>query len=635
MDAPLRLLLTNAAAAGTIALVAWVASRVTKRQAVVHGLWLLALARLVTPPIAPLPVLPTGPLPALSFAAPTPTVALMPPPAGPAAGSTRAVPARLLRRTGPAPVSRAPVSRAASPRLDWRMAAVLALAAGAIGILALTAWRFARFGRLLAVARPAPAALARRAAGLAERIGLGWTPEVLLVPARIPPMLWPGASGPRVLLAADLLLQLTADELDAILAHELAHVRRRDHWVRLVEVAATALFWWYPVTWWARGALRRAEERCCDEWVLRVLPRSAQAYASGLLKSLTFVAAPPASLPAVASGAGPVHDLEARLKEILMTRPAPVLAVPSRVALAAVAILGLAIFPTRADSTLTPAATPAATRSSTTDTPAPAPVAKPAPPPVAKPALAPLSTPVPAPLARPAAVPRPALAPSAGLTPLPAMAPRAVVAGDGPDEDPALAAERRALEDQRRKLHEQELQLERQSIALEARAEQAQLRAEATRLRAEGDVEQAARVEKQSQLVAQRTGLQERQLQLEMEHARLEAEMDRTSDAEAQDPAREELEKKQQALEAEMEKADQQVQALEAEQRVHELRGSTDDLARSLAEQIESLKEAAAEAPAQKAEIEHEIQRLTSALDALQSGATPRSLPRRTPRAQP
>ncbi len=67
-------------------------------------------------------------------------------------------------------------------------------------------------------------------------------------------------------------------------------MRRRDHWVRLVEIAATALFWWYPVTWWARRALRRAEERCCDEWVLRLLPRSAEAYANGLLKSLTFVA---------------------------------------------------------------------------------------------------------------------------------------------------------------------------------------------------------------------------------------------------------------------------------------------------------------------------------------------------------
>ena len=58
MGDPARLLLTNAGAAGLIALLAWAASRVVRRQAVVHGLWLLALVKLVTPPIAPLPLLP-------------------------------------------------------------------------------------------------------------------------------------------------------------------------------------------------------------------------------------------------------------------------------------------------------------------------------------------------------------------------------------------------------------------------------------------------------------------------------------------------------------------------------------------------------------------------------------------------
>ena len=166
-------------------------------------------------------------------------------------------------------------------------------------------------------------------------------------------MLWPHRGGPRLLLPAGLLPDLHGDELDTLLAHELAHVRRRDHWVRLVEIAATALFWWYPVTWWARRALRRAEERCCDEWVLRLLPRSAEAYANGLLKSLTFVAHRTGALPSLASGAGPVEDIEARLKEILMTRPAPRLAAPLRLTLAAAAALGLAVFPTHAQSSAT------------------------------------------------------------------------------------------------------------------------------------------------------------------------------------------------------------------------------------------------------------------------------------------
>jgi peptidoglycan hydrolase CwlO-like protein len=77
------------------------------------------------------------------------------------------------------------------------------------------------------------------------------------------------------------------------------------------------------------------------------------------------------------------------------------------------------------------------------------------------------------------------------------------------------------------------------------------------------------------------------------------------------------------------------MQAIAVEDQVRAMRDATDELARSLAEQIQSLKEAAAEAPAQKAVAEHEIQRLQAALDALQSGGTPKSLPRKTPRPQP
>ena len=353
MDDPVRLLLTNAAAAGLIALVAWAASRTIRRQAVVHGLWLLALVtardaahRAAAPgagvagPRADRPAAfahrrphPAGDRPGTPAEASSPTsprvgrgaAALVTSVAG-----RRPLESRASRRLAlTAARSVAPPSPT-DPRPGWRAAAWLSLAAGALAISLLTAWRFARFGRLLDCARPAPDAVAERAAAPRRpRLGLRRVPPVLLVPARIPPMLWPHRGGPRLLLPAGLLPDLHGDELDALLAHELAHVRRRDHWVRLVEIAATALFWWYPVTWWARRALRRAEERCCDEWVLRLLPRSAEAYANGLLKSLTFVAARTAALPSVASGAGPVEDIEARLKEILMTRPVPRLAAPA------------------------------------------------------------------------------------------------------------------------------------------------------------------------------------------------------------------------------------------------------------------------------------------------------------------
>jgi Zn-dependent protease with chaperone function len=683
MDDPFRLLLTNAAAAGLIALVAWAASRTVRRQAVVHGLWLLALARLVMPPIAPLPLVPAWPGLALVSSPLSPTVVAIPPASGD--GSPAVAGGRQAARVTPAP---APATRPVAPppptgpRLGWRSAAWLALAAGALAIALLTASRFTRFGRLLACAQPAPPALAERAARLAARLGLSRVPPVLLVPARIPPMLWPHRGGPRLLLPAGLLPDLDTDELDTLLAHELAHVRRRDHWVRLVEIAATALFWWYPVTWWARRALRRAEERCCDEWVLRLLPRSAEAYANGLLKSLTFVAHKTAALPSLASGAGPVADIEARLKEILMTRPVPRLAAPLRLTLAAAAALGLAVFPTHAQS------------SATKDEPAPpAPVATtpvvaktPATPPVARPARASRATALAPVAARPALTPPPALAPRAGLPPLAALtsrpalapvaapdptpqaqpAPEPVVAARPRTSDPArraLEEQRRAIEGQRRQLQQQELELQRKQLELEARAEQADLRATADRLRAEGHADEAARTDKQLELTARRMDLQRRQLGIEAERVALEAKVETEMaaqqariealaqggrEAEAEDAQRameradaerqqaeQELEKKQQAIETELMQAESQMQVLAVEDQVREMRNATDDLARSLAEQIESLKQAAAEAPSQKAAVEHEIQRIQAAIDALQSGGTPKSLPRKTPRPQP
>jgi len=661
MDDPIRLLLTNAAAAGLIALLAWTASRTVRRPAVVHGLWLLALARLVMPPIAPLPLVPAWPGLVLTSSPPSPTVVSIPPADGswspaeasspaPSTAGREAAMARVTLLPAPAtrPVVPPPTTRS---RLGWRAAAWLSLAAGALAIALLTAWRFARFGRLLGCAQPASDAVTERTSRLATRLGLRRVPLVLLVPARIPPMLWPHRGGPRLLLPAGLLPDLHGDELDALLAHELAHVRRRDHWVRLVEIAATALFWWYPVTWWARRALRRAEERCCDEWVLRLLPHSAGAYANGLLKSLSFVAHRTATLPSLASGAGPVEDIEARLKEILMTRPIPRLPAPMRLSLAAAAALGLAVFPTHAQT------------SATKDEPAPpaavaATAAVPAPPPAA-------------PVARPAVAPRPApRAPVAPADPTPqaqpATAPEPAIAARDRASDPArraLEEQRRAIEDQRRQLRQQELELARKQMELEGQAEQAELRAEAARLQADGKTEEAARIERQVQFHTQRVELQKRQLSLELERAALEEKLDAAMRAHedrlvgieegTRDGAREdarlaleraekarqlaelELEKKQQAIETEMREAEKQMQVLAVEDQVRAMRDATDEVVRSLAKHIQSLRQAADEAPGQRAAVEHEIQRLQAALDALQSGGTPKAPPRKTPRPQP
>ena len=69
-----------------------------------------------------------------------------------------------------------------------------------------------------------------------------------------------------------------------ILAHEIAHLRRRDHWVRVVELFVSTLHWWNPLVWAIRRKLHDTEDLCCDSWVCWMFPKSAPRYAEVLLQ---------------------------------------------------------------------------------------------------------------------------------------------------------------------------------------------------------------------------------------------------------------------------------------------------------------------------------------------------------------
>lgn len=651
MDEALRLLLTNAVLAGLLALAAWVASRLTRRQAVVHGLWLLALVKLVTPPLVELPLLPAFTAPAAHRVATVPAPAPGPHPTGlsaarPAAGGTGAP-----LGGAPSPLSlshrdSAVASRAAAPpprdaRQLLRHAPAALLGLGTLAVAGLAALRFARFRRLASEAEPAPPELAARAEEIGASLGVRRAPTLLLLPARFPPLLWPASPRPKLLLPRDLLPELDAEERDALLAHELAHVRRRDHWVRFLEVGATALFWWYPVAWWSRSALRRAEERCCDEWVLRALPGSARAYATGILKSLAFLSDAPVPLPETASGAGPIRDLESRLKEILMTTPRPRLSRPIRLALGGCAVAALAVFPTVAPPRSAEAAAAVALAdvdSTPPSAPAPAaPVAAPGRPVAAPPAPgATAFSPVAAvaPPAPPARAPFPAPAPLA-----PAPEPPSPFPDDEDAPDPVLEKARRSLDAERQKLHLSQLELERRALDLETQAARQETAREAARRRAAGDAAGAARAERTGALRARHAELERRRLDLEVRQLRLEAKRERAQEADgaekdaearalAAERAEAELEQQRRALEAEAERLERELRAVEAEERVHALRDATEEYARALAEQVEELRGALAEAGPARADLEREVARLEAALAALRGAGGGRETPR-------
>ena len=368
MTTLLSIVLSNALLVLPLAILAAGVAALGRRPALAHGLWLLVLLKLVTPPFIALPV------PAFTWTEATPAVAeAAPPPPTPDLCGTRLTFEYDLMPAEPDPVDEVeplvellppprpetPVAVAALPPAEPTEEAssfsfsafalpVLGLLwlTGSAAWLALTAVRLRRFQRLLRHAVPAPPELRRQAESVAARLGLPGCPEVQLLPGSLSPMLWGLFGSSRLLLPAQLFARLDAEQRATLLAHELAHLRRRDHWVRGLEVIATACWWWHPVLWWARRELREAEEQCCDAWVVWALPGAAKQYATALVETVDFLADDRSALPALASGAGQFPILKRRLTMILRGTPPRTLSTAGLFGVIGLGALLLPIVPT-------------------------------------------------------------------------------------------------------------------------------------------------------------------------------------------------------------------------------------------------------------------------------------------------
>jgi len=118
--------------------------------------------------------------------------------------------------------------------------------------------------RLRRRAQPISAELASGAAMLARRLGLRPAPGVFAV-ENIREAVVVGILRPMVLLPASWLVEMTPEALEAVIAHELAHVRRWDLWVNLFQRLVETLLFYHPAVWWLSRRIRLEREMCCDE----------------------------------------------------------------------------------------------------------------------------------------------------------------------------------------------------------------------------------------------------------------------------------------------------------------------------------------------------------------------------------
>jgi bla regulator protein BlaR1 len=130
----------------------------------------------------------------------------------------------------------------------------------------------------------------------------------------------PGVFGifkPVLLLPEGIVDRLTPAQLEAIVAHELCHVRRRDNLTAAIHMVVETIFWFHPLVWWIRARLIDERERACDEEVLR-LGNEAETYAASILEACKLYLESPLACVSGVTGS----DLKKRIEAIMANRHA-------------------------------------------------------------------------------------------------------------------------------------------------------------------------------------------------------------------------------------------------------------------------------------------------------------------------
>jgi uncharacterized protein (TIGR03435 family) len=206
--------------------------------------------------------------------------------------------------------------------------AAAALSLWACGFAAIAVCWLVRWNRTLA--------LRRTATPMHPPGGAAYAVPVMSSPGLVEPGIF-GIIRPVLLLPAGIGGRLNPAQLEAILAHELCHVRRRDNLTSTIHMAVQAVFWFHPLVWWLGARLLDERERACDEEVLR-LGSQPHVYAEGILSVCRLYVESPLACVSGVTGA----NLKRRIEQIMTQRAAGHLSSARKLLLGAAALLAVA-----------------------------------------------------------------------------------------------------------------------------------------------------------------------------------------------------------------------------------------------------------------------------------------------------
>jgi beta-lactamase regulating signal transducer with metallopeptidase domain len=142
-----------------------------------------------------------------------------------------------------------------------------------IGVFALSIWHLGGWAQLQRLkrkmVRQVDDTLHSKLSRLAKRLRVSRTMQLMeSALVQIPTVV--GWLRPVILLPASALTGLTSEQLEAILAHELAHVKRYDYLVNILQTAVEILGFYHPAVWWVSHKIRAERENCCDDLAVSI-----------------------------------------------------------------------------------------------------------------------------------------------------------------------------------------------------------------------------------------------------------------------------------------------------------------------------------------------------------------------------
>ncbi|MFO1021517.1 MAG: M56 family metallopeptidase [Planctomycetales bacterium] len=178
-----------------------------------------------------------------------------------------------------------------APSLSWQGMLFLIWAAGACTLCLNWGRNWWKLRRLLSRAAPAGDELKQTLQPLVRQMRLWRAPRLLLTSENCSPFVC-GWWSPTIVLPQSILRTLTPVELQGILLHELAHLRRADLYTRWLPEFATALFWFNPLVRLLRREVQIEAELACDQLVLRQGSVSSRDYAQTIVQVVSRLSQP-------------------------------------------------------------------------------------------------------------------------------------------------------------------------------------------------------------------------------------------------------------------------------------------------------------------------------------------------------